>query len=60
MAEAYALRPAVFLDRDGAICEEGGHLNHVSRFRMFPLIPAKNFIAKDLAQAVEWVLRHQR
>lgn len=31
-----AARPAVFLDRDGAICEEMGYLNHMSRFRMFP------------------------
>ncbi len=31
-----AARPAVFLDRDGAICEEMGYLNHISRFRMFP------------------------
>jgi D-glycero-D-manno-heptose 1,7-bisphosphate phosphatase len=29
-------RPAVFLDRDGTICEEVGYLNHVDRFRMFP------------------------
>jgi len=35
MPEA-AARPAVFLDRDGAICEEMGYLNHISRFRMFP------------------------
>lgn len=31
-----ALRPAVFLDRDGTIAEEVGYLNHLSRFRMFP------------------------
>jgi D-glycero-D-manno-heptose 1,7-bisphosphate phosphatase len=30
------LRPAVFLDRDGTICEEVGYLNHVSRLRIFP------------------------
>jgi D-glycero-D-manno-heptose 1,7-bisphosphate phosphatase len=29
------LRPAVFLDRDGTICEEMGYLNHISRLRMF-------------------------
>jgi len=29
-----ALRPAVFLDRDGTILEEVGYLNHLSRFRM--------------------------
>jgi D-glycero-D-manno-heptose 1,7-bisphosphate phosphatase len=34
------LRPAVFLDRDGTIAEEVGYLNHVSRFRMFPFVPA--------------------
>jgi D-glycero-D-manno-heptose 1,7-bisphosphate phosphatase len=30
------LRPAVFLDRDGVIADEVGHLNHITRFRMFP------------------------
>jgi len=34
--ETPRLRPAVFLDRDGTICEEVGYLNHVNRFRMFP------------------------
>jgi len=34
------LRPAVFLDRDGTICEEMGYLSHVSRFRMFPFAAA--------------------
>jgi D-glycero-D-manno-heptose 1,7-bisphosphate phosphatase len=34
--DATALRPAVFLDRDGTIAEEVGYLNHSSRFRMFP------------------------
>ena len=29
-------RPAVFLDRDGTICEEMGYLNHISRLRVFP------------------------
>jgi D-glycero-D-manno-heptose 1,7-bisphosphate phosphatase len=29
-------RPAVFLDRDGTICDEVGYLNHVSRLRVFP------------------------
>lgn len=37
---AEALRPAVFLDRDGTICEEMGYLNHVSRFRMFSFAAA--------------------
>ncbi len=35
MLEHASLRPAVFLDRDGTICEEVGYLNHISRFRMF-------------------------
>jgi D-glycero-D-manno-heptose 1,7-bisphosphate phosphatase len=29
-----ALRPGVFLDRDGTILEEVGYLNHIGRFRM--------------------------
>ena len=36
MPEQTALRPAVFLDRDGTIAEEVGYLNHASRFRIFP------------------------
>src|SRR2546430_8448938 len=40
LPEQSALRPAVFLDRDGTIVEEVGYLNHVSRFRMFPFVPA--------------------
>jgi D-glycero-D-manno-heptose 1,7-bisphosphate phosphatase len=36
--ERAALRPAVFLDRDGTIAEEVGYLNHASRFRMFPWV----------------------
>ena len=36
LAEVSALRPAVFLDRDGTIAEEVGYLNHVNRFRMYP------------------------
>ncbi len=35
MADCF-LRPAVFLDRDGTICEEVGYLNHLSRFMMYP------------------------
>jgi D-glycero-D-manno-heptose 1,7-bisphosphate phosphatase len=31
-----SLRPAVFLDRDGTICEEMGYLNHISRVHVFP------------------------
>ena len=38
MPERGAPRAAVFLDRDGTICEEVGYLNHVSRFRMFPFV----------------------
>ena len=40
MPEPQALRPAVFIDRDGTIAEEVGYLNHVSRFHMFPFVPA--------------------
>jgi D-glycero-D-manno-heptose 1,7-bisphosphate phosphatase len=29
-------RCAVFLDRDGTLCEEMGYLNHISRLRIFP------------------------
>jgi D-glycero-D-manno-heptose 1,7-bisphosphate phosphatase len=30
------LRPAIFLDRDGTVCEEMGYLNHIDRLRIFP------------------------
>jgi D-glycero-D-manno-heptose 1,7-bisphosphate phosphatase len=40
MSEQLAIRPAVFLDRDGTIAEEVGYLNHASRFRMFPFAAA--------------------
>ena len=30
------MKPAVFLDRDGTICDEVGYLNHVDRFRLYP------------------------
>ena len=40
MLEQLALRPAVFLDRDGTIAEEMGYVNHVTRFRMFPFVSA--------------------
>ncbi len=36
MSSTGALRRAVFLDRDGTLCEEMGYLNHISRFRMYP------------------------
>jgi len=38
--EQSALRPAVFLDRDGTIAEEVGYLNHATRFRMFSFVAA--------------------
>jgi D-glycero-D-manno-heptose 1,7-bisphosphate phosphatase len=34
------LRRAVFLDRDGTLCEEMGYLNHISRLRIFPFAAA--------------------
>lgn len=40
MPEPSRLRTAVFLDRDGTLCEEVGYLNHISRFRMFPFAAA--------------------
>ena len=40
MLEPLRLRGAVFVDRDGTLCEEVGYLNHVSRFRMFPFVAA--------------------
>lgn len=40
MPETAALRPAVFLDRDGTVAEEVGYLNHLSRFRLFPFVTA--------------------
>ena len=40
MPDAKALRPAVFLDRDGTICEEMGYLNHISRLHIFPFAAA--------------------
>ncbi len=36
MSEARTLRGAVFLDRDGTICEEMGYVNHVDRLQIFP------------------------
>jgi D-glycero-D-manno-heptose 1,7-bisphosphate phosphatase len=33
-------RRAVFLDRDGTICEEMGYLNHIRRFHVFPFAAA--------------------
>ena len=34
------LKSAVFFDRDGTVSEEVGYLNHISRFCMFPFVPA--------------------
>jgi D-glycero-D-manno-heptose 1,7-bisphosphate phosphatase len=36
LSDAPDLRPGVFLDRDGTICEEAGYLNDVQQFRMLP------------------------
>jgi D-glycero-D-manno-heptose 1,7-bisphosphate phosphatase len=36
MAESRSLRTAVFLDRDGTICEEMGYVNHLNRLQIFP------------------------
>jgi D-glycero-D-manno-heptose 1,7-bisphosphate phosphatase len=36
MSEAQSRRKAVFLDRDGTICEEMGYVNHVDRLQIFP------------------------
>ncbi len=36
MPEQLSRRRAVFLDRDGTICEEMGYLNHITRFVMYP------------------------
>ena len=52
MVESTGLRPAVFLDRDGTICEEVGYLNHLSRLMIFPwAAPAiRRLIEERLAQ----------
>jgi D-glycero-D-manno-heptose 1,7-bisphosphate phosphatase len=39
-SESTIKRPAVFLDRDGTICEEMGYLNHISRVHVFPFAAA--------------------
>jgi D-glycero-D-manno-heptose 1,7-bisphosphate phosphatase len=40
VVERNQLKRAVFLDRDGTICEELGYLNHITRFVMYPFAPA--------------------
>jgi D-glycero-D-manno-heptose 1,7-bisphosphate phosphatase len=40
MPETQLLRRAVFLDRDGTICEEMGYVNHVDRLQIFPYAAA--------------------
>jgi D-glycero-D-manno-heptose 1,7-bisphosphate phosphatase len=30
------MKPAVFLDRDGTICEEVGYMNHIDRYHLYP------------------------
>ncbi len=34
------MRPAVFFDRDGTLCEERGYINHPSRLALMPDTPA--------------------
>ena len=36
MSDSIVRRPAVFLDRDGTICEEVGYLNHIRRLQVYP------------------------
>lgn len=52
LPDTRALRPAVFLDRDGTISEEVGYLNHLSRFRMFPYAGAAIRRLNDAGLAV--------
>lgn len=33
------LRPAIFLDRDGAVTDEVGYINHISRAKIYPYAP---------------------
>ena len=40
MPEEIVPRKAVFLDRDGTICEEMGYVNHVDRLQVFPFAAA--------------------
>ena len=72
MPKQSALRPGVFLDRDGTVAEEAGYLNHASRFRIFSFAAAAIrrlnransrviavTIANDLSHAADWILRQQ-
>jgi D-glycero-D-manno-heptose 1,7-bisphosphate phosphatase len=40
LPDTTSTRPAVFLDRDGTICEEVGYLSDTSCFRIFPFAAA--------------------
>ncbi len=40
MSSPEARRRAVFLDRDGTICEEMGYVNHLSRLQIYPFAAA--------------------
>src|ERR1700683_4708671 len=40
MPEHLPRRRAVFLDRDGTICEEMGYLNHITRLLVYPFAAA--------------------
>ncbi len=40
MSSPNARRRAVFLDRDGTLCEEMGYLNHISRLQIYPFAAA--------------------
>ena len=34
--QGFRMRSAVFLDRDGTVCEEMGYINHIDRLRLYP------------------------
>lgn len=76
MPEPCCLRAAVFLEGGGTICEQVGYLSRVSGFPMFPFVPGygegelawqagkwparPDFVADDLTQAVDWIVRQPR
>ena len=73
MPDQSALRPGVFLDRDGTVAEEVGYLNHAGHFRIFPFAAAAIrrlnransrvivvTIANDLSHAADRILRQQK